>query len=121
MKRDMDLIREILKAIEDGSTGYAPKEIKIEGYSEDQIGYHTLLTMEAGLVHGFETTHMESTSPEAKPIRLTWDGHEFLALSRDPTIWERAKAVSDKVGGVTLSIMTNILTQLVTKTLVLPD
>jgi hypothetical protein len=38
MKRDMDLIREMLLAIESDAHGFAPK-IEILGYTQEQIGW----------------------------------------------------------------------------------
>jgi|GEM_PF-7061885 len=43
MKRDIDLVREILLALEEHDHGYAPKDLEIRGYSKEQIGYHVWL------------------------------------------------------------------------------
>ncbi len=39
MKRDMDLVREILLAIDSHEKGYAPQKMEFEGYTDEQIGY----------------------------------------------------------------------------------
>ena len=38
MKRDPELYRQILSEVESWSTTVEPKEVRIEGYSQDQIG-----------------------------------------------------------------------------------
>jgi len=47
MKRDLNLIREILLHVESGN-----KDRQIKGYSLDAFRYHGRLAIEAGLVHG---------------------------------------------------------------------
>ena len=40
MKRDMDLVRKILMVCADHEHGHAPRNLMIEGYSDEQIGHH---------------------------------------------------------------------------------
>ncbi len=39
MKRDMELIRQMVLAIEDFPSGFAPKTLNIEGYTKEQVSY----------------------------------------------------------------------------------
>lgn len=41
MKRDMDLVRKILLAIEEDPTGHTPK-CEFEGYSEQDVRYNAV-------------------------------------------------------------------------------
>ena len=50
MKRDMDLIRAMLLAVEEHPSGFAPK-IELQGYTQEQINYHAYLLGEAGLAN----------------------------------------------------------------------
>src|SRR4030042_3832657 len=110
MKRDMDLIRAILLAVEADVHGFAP-DIEIEGYTQEQIGYHTVLLGEAGLVKVIDTSDFRKKSPEAKIIRLTLAGHEFLDSARENNIWNQAKDKINKIGGASLQIWTLVLTE----------
>jgi hypothetical protein len=92
MKRDLDLVRSILLALEDHPSGDAPTDLRIEGYSEEQIGFHVLLMGDAGLLEVVETTSFGDTSRCAAPLRVFWKGYEFLEAARNDTIWEKAKA-----------------------------
>ncbi len=111
MKRDMDLIREILLAIEADEHGFAPK-IEIPGYTQEQIGYHAVLLGEAGLVQVVDVTSMGSKSPEAMVNRLTWAGHEFLDSARENKRWNQAKDMINKIGGVPIQVLIALLTEL---------
>jgi hypothetical protein len=115
MKRNMDLIRQILLAVEANASGYMPCELNIDGFSEEEIAYHTCLLKEAELIDGVESESRGGR--EIAPIRLTWAGHEFLDASREPTRWKEAKEAIGKIGGASLTVWTTVLTQIVLKSL----
>lgn len=117
MKRDMDLVRAILIAVEREPAGFAPPNLEIEGYSKDQIAYHNYLLIDAKLADGATTTHLGSTGPEAIISTLTWAGHEFLDAARDETLWNQAKAKIRAAGSATVPIWTALLTQLISRKL----
>ena len=116
LKRDMDLIRAMLLAIEAHPSGFAP-EIEIDGYTQEQIGYHATLLGEAGLAVILDETAFRDKSPQAKVIRLTWAGHEFLDSAREKNIWNQAKDKISKIGGATIPIWTAVLTEIIKKQL----
>jgi glycerophosphoryl diester phosphodiesterase len=113
MKRDMDLLRAILLSVEAEEHGFAP-DIKIPDYTQEEIGYHAVLLGEAGLAVVANITTLDSKSPQARIIRLTWSGHEFLDAARDKTIWNQAK---DKIGSASIQIWMAMLTTLIQKKL----
>lgn len=117
MKRDMDLVREILLSIEDHAHGHVPSTIEINGYSDEQIAYHCFLLDEAGLIVAADTTSDNSLSPSAIPIRLTWSGHEFIGNSRNEDIWRQAKDAVHKIGDVSFSVWASVLANVVSKNL----
>lgn len=103
MKRDLDLVRDILLAVEAD-----PREglvfLNLEKYSKRDVSNHVLLLTEAGYL---ESTVMEG---EFIPTHMTWQGHEFLEAARNDTIWERAKEQIKKEGlGMALPILLNLL------------
>lgn len=113
MKRDMDLIRKLLLAIEAEPTGLAPDHFDIPDYSQEQIGYHLLLMVEAKLAVGREFRSFDDPAPTGEVERLTWAGHEFLDAARDPSRWEKAKEMAGKVGSGSLDVFKQILAQLI--------
>ena len=70
MRRDMDLVRDILLQIEAYPSSLAPEELIIEGYSDEQVSYHVLIMGEAGLLE-VATTGSKTSSPGAIPIPPT--------------------------------------------------
>lgn len=112
MKRDMDLIRAILLACEAHECGFAPRELQLEGYTDEQIGFHVHLMGEARLLQTGDVTCMGSTSPCAVAIAMTWEGYEFLEASRNENNWQKVKAAAHASGGFVLSAVKDVLVQL---------
>jgi len=112
MKRDMDLIRELLLKLESlpaerGAVFHiAPDdvEVAVSGYDGDQIAYHLSLIREAGFIE----------SPGSQPMdgitfsRLSWDGHDFLDAIRDPEIWAKTKRGALAAGGFTFDLLKDL-------------
>jgi hypothetical protein len=97
MKRDMDLIRRILLALEDHEGTDFP-QLHFEGVADEQLQYHLVLMGEAGLIDGIPMSHVMEF--QFDPYRLTWYGHEFLDDIRNEAVWERVKrAVMTHLGG----------------------
>lgn len=113
MQRDMDLVRQILLALEEHPKGFAPENLKINGYGEDQIGYHAYIMGQAGLIEVADSTNLGSSGPEALIKNLTWEGHEFIDSAREPQRWAQAKEVLHKAGGASFKVWTAVLTELV--------
>jgi len=117
MQRDMDLVRTMLLAVEAHPQGFAPHPLAIEGYTSAQIGYHSTILKEAGLVEAIDSTSSDDTGPMAIILRLTWQGHEFIEAARSPSIWSQAKSLMLKAGGGSFTIWQSVLTQLVKQNL----
>ena len=117
MKRDMDLVRAILLAMEDHSEGFAPDVIDVPGFSKDQIRYHAYLLGQANLMDVAVTTTMSDQSPQAMPVSLTWAGHEFLANAREEKNWLQAKRLMKGAGAASFHVWQSVLTSLVMKNL----
>jgi len=111
MKRDMDLARKILLEVEKNSDAYAPVELSIAGYSEDDVAYHVALLVEAGLLINFFNNG--KISPIAMATHMTWAGHDFLDACRDEGRWQKAKRIIDeKVKGASFDIIKLILLEI---------
>ena len=108
MKRDMDLIREILLKIEERPFDGMWFTLDIDGCSPEAISYHVMLLHEAGLIEAYCDSALGSID-NWLPIRLTWQGHEFLDAARDSTRWDQAKGIMTKVGGFALEVLKAVL------------
>jgi hypothetical protein len=112
MKRDMELIRKMVLAIEDEPSGFAP-HFNFDAFTSEHIGSHAHLMNQAGLATGSNVTHTGSIGPEAVLTALTWTGHEFAAAARNESIWKQAmKSLKDKGMTVTISVLVQLLSKL---------
>lgn len=112
MKRDMNLVRELLLRIEAleipaGSAlmleaGREP--LAHEGDDRDNITYHMHLLMNAGLIDPTRAQGADSFGIKG----LTWAGHDFLDSVRDPAIWHQTKEGAKKAGGFTVSLLAEL-------------
>ena len=113
----MDLIRDILILIRDHKHGFALKDIQIDGFTKEQIGFHSYLLNDASLIEALDNTCVGDESPSAKPLNLTWAGYEFIENAYDEEIWNESKQVIGKLGTVSFSVWSTVLAQLVIKNL----
>jgi hypothetical protein len=102
----MDLVRDILLALEEHEHGSAPQQLQIAGYSEKQIGYHVWLMGQAGFLQVADVTACGDPSPVAGPLAMTWEGHEFLAAAHEASAWTRAM---EKVTGTGAALSFEVL------------
>src|SRR5262245_45745167 len=87
MKRDMELIRQILLALEGDEKAHA----KTGEHSGEERAYHVALMIEAGLVVGQVENDSKGNPRRYFLSRMTWAGHEFLDALRDDNLWQKAK------------------------------
>lgn len=86
MKRDMELIRQITLALENGPVG------SIDGIEPSVFGYHAKLMMEAGLAEGAQNAPSRHGIPATGMLWcLTWAGHDFADAIRSDTVWNAVK------------------------------
>jgi len=91
MKRDMNLVREILLwATAQESSGVDANPV-LPNYTEDQIAHHVHLMWQAGLVDAIDIGTMGDSGPLAMLSSVTWAGHDFIDAARDDAVWNKAK------------------------------
>ena len=106
MKRDMDLIRNLLMRLEDSSVDL------LDGFDRKEVSYHNYLLVDAGLATGVDLGCDGDVVPQWAADSLTWAGHEFLDAAREPKRWKQARElILNKVGGASLAIWTKVLTE----------
>jgi|ERR1039457_6191271 hypothetical protein len=86
MKRDMDLMRQLLLRAEASNE----RRLKVNGAVE---AYQVRLMVEEGLVNGVVIGNQKAGLPddESYILSLTWAGHDFLDASRDEKLWRKAR------------------------------
>lgn len=98
MKRDFDLIREILLLIEEQHTGVAIYGFEVDGYDLSVVAYHCKLLKEVGFISDYKASYAENTIYNIAVGGLTWEGNDYLDKVRDNTIWKKTKDTIKKKG-----------------------
>jgi hypothetical protein len=113
MKRDMDLVRDLMLKIE-ASEGLAIMSDFVPTADRRRFrvaSYHMkMLIQEIGLVKGVDVGDEEDL--DWIDLELTWRGHDFLDAMRDPTVWEKTREGAKKLGGVTFDMFLGIAKEL---------
>jgi Hypothetical protein (DUF2513) len=117
MKRDMDLVRELLLKLEaepfDGNLwSLDPDGLGIDGHAHEEIAYHLVLLIDGGLLDGDR-----ELSGGFVARKLTWGGHGFLDSVRDPKIWRATKERVKDAGGFTIEILVGVAKEIITHNL----
>ena len=108
MKRDLDLIRQILLEVEKKEKPIGWIDIQVKGYSNEQVAYHVKLLAVEGYMNAKDLS--TKTEFDYKPIRLTLRGHDFLNAARDDTVWNQVKeTVGNKIVSTSLEVLKSIL------------
>jgi hypothetical protein len=113
MKRDMDLIREILLSVEK-SPEEGIENFTIVSFSREQIIYHIRLLQDAELIEGKLVGSGNAGIVWYGISRMTWAGHDFLDACRDEGRWGQAKEIFNKLNGVTFDVTKQVLVSLMT-------
>lgn len=108
MKRDMDIVREVLCKISEAE-GKPSSKLLTDGKSDSDakvILYHVDLLNRAGLVtgvplalHGFKIW---------ENLDLSWEGHEFVDAVSDSEVWTETKKGIEGVGSFTFDLVKDL-------------
>jgi len=89
MRRDMDLVREILLFVEENIPDGEQVAVEISGRSAAEVNYHIKLLHEAEFIEAIDTS--SSDGDDWIVQRLTWKGHDFAEAARSNVLWAKAK------------------------------
>lgn len=109
MRRDMDLIRELMLKLEalpirPGSVVHIPPdadEVQVDGYDTEQVDYHLSLIKKEGLIDSAGLNPMDGIGFRC----LTWSGHDFVDSVRSPEIWLKTKKGAEAAGSFTVDLL----------------
>lgn len=91
MKRDMDLIREILLKVEELYVDTAIYDLTIDGYDMATVAYHCKLLHNAGYIFDYKAQYASNEIYTFSVGALTWTGNEYLEKIRDNSRWGKIK------------------------------
>ena len=98
MHRDMDLVRDILVALDGASGSLDASDLSAEDRPRDVVAWHFRIMDEAGLIRASFLAADNNPYYVARAERLTWEGCEFLETVRDPAAWRRVKQAAAQAG-----------------------
>lgn len=120
MRRDMDLIRELLLRLEGlpmrpggfVSFDVSDPEFTIEGRSADEVWHHLAMIYDAGFAES--GTDVRGDLSGSWYFRtLSWAGRDFLDAVREPKVWQETKSRASTIGGWTVGILRDLAVGLV--------
>jgi hypothetical protein len=108
MKRDLDLIRRAMLALEENNTlngramrtGTATHLLGLTAYSDDDLAYHLMLIMDEDFMDG----QYHRTSGHFAITRITASGHDFIDSTRNPDVWQKVRSMMKAGGSETLRL-----------------
>lgn len=115
MKREPNLIREILLHVEQQPVGIGVSSLDIDGYEEDMLGEHVRLLKESNYIEAqinCSPNHMGEEVVRGYNIsRLLNEGHDFLANARNEKVWQESISyIKSKGVDVSLAVLKGVLT-----------
>ncbi|SFI25925.1 DUF2513 domain-containing protein [Phytopseudomonas argentinensis] len=107
MKRDWELIRELLLQIEALETGHHFYPQQVAGHTAESVSYHIHLMCQANLIECSQH-HPWNGAPVSIANGLTLTGHDLLDGIREDSLWEAKKAyLQARAGGITYEGLKN--------------
>ena len=110
MKRNWDMIREILTKVE--ACTLPTDTVQLSDFPDEkaaEASYHVELLINAGLIDG---QMVKTLGPGVNAFfadRLTWEGHEFLDVIRSDTVWKKTKKkFADKGISMTIDLVKEV-------------
>ncbi|WP_072245506.1 DUF2513 domain-containing protein [Roseibaca calidilacus] len=98
MKRDADLLRELLFKLEQERDYVSHVDVDKDSSDQGRVEYgHLLLLDDDGLI--------ELSGRYRNTVRITNRGHDFIAAVRSESIWAKAKAAASNAGTATVSML----------------
>ena len=115
MKRDMDLVRNILFAVEGSDEPLDTDFLDFGEHTPEEVSYHVRMLT----AHGLLDSHDDGDygSPDRIIIDgLTWQGCDYLDAVRDARVWEKTKeTVKKAVGSTTMSVIKDTAVKVASK------
>jgi Hypothetical protein (DUF2513) len=107
MRRDFDLIRQILLAVEQAEPFTDIRDLGPFEAEFETVAYHAQLLVEARLLKALISEASNSRYPIGVMVeRLTWAGHDYLDTVRSETIWSKVKAtLAERIGTAAFEVV----------------
>lgn len=111
MKRDMDIVRELLAVVECQAAGDHINGIpKIGEASAETVAEHVRIMKDANLLYA-DVMGSAEQGYAILIFGLTWKGHDFLESIRNDSVWKKVKGkILGVGGGMTIDLVKELAT-----------
>ena len=100
MRRDMDLVRDILREAADCGAGALDASVLVDGRRDFAcVAYHIDIMREAGLVNATVKRAWGGSYLLAQVNSLTWAGQDYLASVSNDGLWSEVKRRVARLAG----------------------
>lgn len=116
MRLNQECVRDLLLVIEDIEIDHyiAIDNLQLGNYTKNELCYTADKLLEAGYING-RISAADGHRYYHFPVEsLTWVGHQFLDNIRDDGVWKDTKKIVSKLSSVSLNLLENISTQVLT-------
>jgi hypothetical protein len=103
MKRDLDLVRQLLLQIEALPAG-PPVQYRTSEIEDPVLLAHFELVIAAGLVNGKLARSQGARGDVISISGLTWEGHEWIEMVRSQGMWGEIRTLLDGAGALTYEL-----------------
>jgi hypothetical protein len=109
MKRDWDVIREILQKTEELQPNYMLKLEDFDPAKAFNVSYNVKLLKEAGLLKVEFSEVLTRDAEDFLISNLTWEGHEFFESMKSESVWKKTKdKIIEKGGAMTFDVVKEV-------------
>jgi hypothetical protein len=120
VKRDLDLVRQILLQIEALPAGPAA-QYRMSEIEDPVLLAHLELLIDAALVNGKIARSHGARGDVISVQGLTWQGHEWIEMMRSQSVWNETKStVLEQGGALTFDLTSAVAAKLLRARLGLP-
>lgn len=109
MRRDMDLVREILIATADAEGSVSIETFVNDNRSMDLVAYNVEMMADHGLIDAKVEREWGGHAVLGTITALTWDGQDYLDAIENDEVWSKTKAtIKGTVKHTTLGVIRDV-------------
>ena len=102
LERDDDYLRDLLLEMVTGDSWLHTSTLHGDGSGAHKRHFHILLLVDAGFM---ARVAQEGNQGQGGSYRITNDGHDFIALTRETEAWEATKAAMKSIKGASVQML----------------
>jgi len=116
MKRDLELVRKLLFALETKPHPKAVKTLEIDGYDDLTVRHHLTLLAQAKLIDYEPELTKTGRIIYVIAFNPSWQGYEFLDSVRSDAVWAKVKAqASEKGAAIPFDVLKSLALEAIKK------